>query len=42
MTEQNPHKDEKDVKDKPKDQGEIPRKRDDSKDDRKGPYREGK
>lgn len=32
----------KDVKDNPKEQGEIPRKRDDSKDDQKGPYREGK
>lgn len=32
----------KNVKDNPKEQGEIPRKRDDSEDDQKGPYRKGK
>lgn len=42
MAEKNAHEDEKDVKDNPKEQGEIPRKRDDSQDDRKGPFREGK
>jgi len=40
MAEKKTQHDDKKVKDNPQEQGEIPRKRDDSEDDRKGPYRD--